>query len=350
MPNFKFFVGTNLEEFQKFAGKDKVIMVDGTIPGWECKYPHRHFDHHRKGGEKVQIDEMTEEWYDQPHQHDPQDIRLVLPYFHHDKNIVIATTQLDADACVAAAYFIAGGLFSPASMDRLRAIAYDCDHLGVPPELAHLKDFAFKAVATFIQPAIREAIPISLGIDPKDFKNWTAEQRQLVSSESFRRSTEWLVSAALGLRPWPGESGEADGYAAELSEMADRLISEGRISQVGEMAVGDGTGYPYVNPRSFYMAWERSGYGVPPLSLTYREHKASPTAKTYTIAALGGIDLTDGYFDALTAAERAVNPDADPWGGRATVGGSGWNTGSTLEPAQVFEALSPAPNPHNAQP
>lgn len=334
MTSFRFFVGTELAALQAFAGDHKIVMLDGTVPGWIPNNWDVHFDHHRKDGAKVQIDEMRSVW--------PEDDPV--GYCHYTGNIVIATTQLDADAAVAAAYYTAGGLFSPEAMRKLRAIAWDCDHLTVPADLADLKDFAFKAVAAFIQPSIRDAIPASLGLDPKGFKSWTAEERQAVSSESFRRTTEWLVSAALGLRPWPGESGEADGYAQELSDMADRLIAEGRINLIKvndrpNMATGDGTGFAYVNPRSFYIAWEKMGYGVPDLSLTYREHKSGTRA--YTIATNGDIDLTDGYFEAITAEEMSENPAADPWGGRATVGGSGWNTGSVLEPQQVLWAMGP---------
>lgn len=49
--------------------------------------------------------------------------------------------------------------------------------------------------------------------------------------------------------------------------------------------------------------------------------------------------VSAGVFDALTEAERAINPNNDPWGGRKTVGGSGWNTPSKLKPFQVIDIV-----------
>ena len=48
--------------------------------------------------------------------------------------------------------------------------------------------------------------------------------------------------------------------------------------------------------------------------------------------ALSELDYTRGTFDSLTAKEKELNPNADGWGGRKTVGGSGWNTPQSTDP------------------
>jgi hypothetical protein len=50
-------------------------------------------------------------------------------------------------------------------------------------------------------------------------------------------------------------------------------------------------------------------------------------------------DFTRGVFDALTKAERDRAPNADGWGGRATVGGSGWDTPSLLTAPEVIDIV-----------
>lgn len=323
MSSVTFFVGTKLEDLQIAAKGKRIIMIDGTVPGWKPEVDDLHWDHHRLGGAKIQIDEIP-----------------AIPIRDaHTSDWLIATTQLDADACVASAWVYCKVLNNYAfkdeqeTIDKLRAIAYDCDHLCVPDELDYLADFAAKAVATFKVPVIRDQVPIEMGLDPAKSREWTDEQRLAVSAESFRRSTQWLIDAALGLRPFPGEMGEADGYQSKLESDAQMLIKEDRLQLINGVCVGDGTGKGYIDPRSFIIGW-RCQFGIRETdwTLTYRDHKAGGIV--YTIASKSQ-DLTDGVFDRLSAAEKAIDSTVDGWGGRALVGGSGWNTPSLLTIEQV---------------
>lgn len=83
-----------------------VIMVDGTVPDWTFKPEDRHFDHHRSGGAKVQIDEI------------PTSVAGEL-----QGNEVFVTTQVDADACAAAAWCQLGDRITEQQQRKLRAIA-----------------------------------------------------------------------------------------------------------------------------------------------------------------------------------------------------------------------------------
>jgi hypothetical protein len=89
-----------------------IIMVDGTVPGWTFRPEDRHFDHHQPGGGPIQLDEI------------PVSVASSL-----QGNEIFVTTQVDADACVAAAWCQVGHLLSEEEKRKLRAIAFDCDHL-----------------------------------------------------------------------------------------------------------------------------------------------------------------------------------------------------------------------------
>lgn len=54
---------------------------------------------------------------------------------------------------MAAAWCQVGHLLSEEQKQKLRAIAFDCDHLIVPDDLKDLADFASQAVATLKQAA-----------------------------------------------------------------------------------------------------------------------------------------------------------------------------------------------------
>lgn len=100
------------------ASDQPIIMVDGTVHGWTFKPGDRHFDHHKSGGAKVQIDEI------------PASVASSL-----QGSEIFVTTQVDADACVAAAWCQVGDRITEEQKRKLRAIAWDCDHLSVPDEL-----------------------------------------------------------------------------------------------------------------------------------------------------------------------------------------------------------------------
>ena len=171
----------------------RVYMVDGTVPGWSPREGDYHWDHHRAGGDPIQINEIEGDF----------------PCPQGDDLIV--TTQVDADACVSGALLVLqGDEYTPQRgwYSKLQAIAWDCDHLHVPKRASygHLADFAAKAVADLKQQGFKLAGEMGL---PNDRGQWSAEQREAYASRSFREGTMWLVDAALGKRPWPGDSPDA---------------------------------------------------------------------------------------------------------------------------------------------
>ncbi|MBD1843281.1 hypothetical protein H6F89_07675 [Cyanobacteria bacterium FACHB-63] len=317
----------------------QIIMVDGTVPDWEAKPGDLHWDHHRPNGADVQIDEIPA----------PKE-RSLLEEQSTDQPACLVTTMVDPDACCAAAWVqLPREVLSDETIAKLKAIAWDCDHLSVPEELEQYAEFAAKAVVALKHSS--EGIAAELGL-PSERKDWTEDHWQAYSSESFRRGTEWLIAAANGDRPYPGECGEADDYWQQLEADTRMLIDNHRIQLIktdrGEIAVCDQTHVGHgIDPRSFYQAIPRlrgaSTVPLRPEAITVREHRSGGTQ--YTLGSIPlhpkqhTLDFTQGTFDRLTAAEQAKDPEAGAWGGRRTVGGSPWNTPSQLTIEEIIALL-----------
>lgn len=304
--------------------EEPVIMVDGTVPDWQFKSEDKHFDHHRPGGAKVQIAEI------------PKSLSENLT-----GNEVFVTTQVDADACVAAAWCQVGKKIDEETKRKLEAIAWDCDHLTVPPELKDLAKFAAEAVATL--KLVSAKIPEKLSL-PKHRSQWSEDQRIAYASEAFRLGSEWLINACLTQCLFPGENNEAAEYWQQVEANRDLLIQQQRIvyltTPMGLFPVCDTRGMNcYVDPRSFLQALTNVD-NILPMTLTARTFKDGK-GTTYTLGCISThpqaeqFDYTLCVFQNLTEAEKAKNPEAEAWGGRSTVGGSGWNTPSLLTKEEV---------------
>ncbi|RMF25157.1 MAG: hypothetical protein D6756_05935 [Cyanobacteria bacterium J083] len=316
----------------------QIIMVDGTVPGWSPRPQDLHWDHHRPQGADIQIDEMPF-----PSQTSlREELAGELPP-------CIVTPQLDADACCAAAWFqLPRSYLTPETVARLRAIAWDCDHLMVPAELSAWAEFAAKAVVALKTSGAEIAKELQL---PKERKTWSQAQWEAYFSEGFKRGTEWLIAAAKGEKPWPGEQGEANNYRQRIERDACLLLEQNRIKLLstprGAIAIGDlrGIGH-YIDPKSFNQAIIQLAplEAIRPETLLMREHKYGGGIQ-YTLGCLPQhpqskyLDYTAGTFERLTQAELAKDPMAQGWGGRRTVGGSGWNTPSHLAPEEVIALL-----------
>ena len=313
-----------------------IAMVDGTVPGYSLREGDLHFDHHRVGGKATQIEDMPEEW-------DMWEIETIV------------TTQVDADACVAAAYLQLAPEVSPENEQKLKAIAYDCDHLKVSEDLEDLADFAAQAVAALKSEGFKLASKLGL---PEDRKGWTEDQKVLYASECFKQGSEWLIAAIKGDRPYPGELGEAAEYWQQVQSDEQQFIDESRITKYKDALLFNMMGWKgrYVDPRASLRAAKRLGLSAT-ITLTQREMKEN--GWSYTIASsvknlLTGFDA----FRNLTKAEavkRGIEVDLvdefwgtpelnarigfDPWGGREAVGGSGWRTPSLLQPKEVIDTL-----------
>lgn len=331
-----YLVTTRLEVFLKEAESGcQVFMVDGTVPGWRPTINNFRFDHHQNDGADIQIDEIH------------TSLDRIIP----DIDALIVTTATDADACVAAAYLQIGDLISVEILQKLRAIAYDCDHLVVPQSLAKYADFAAQCVAAMKSDS--DKLVEELGLS-KDRKTWTIEEKEKYASLAFQKGTEALISACKGERKFPGELGEAKEYWEKVEENTQLLLNENRVTFYRNTLLIDYKGLQgrYIDPRCALKAYDflRENYGhdcATPITLAQREVYIKDEFKgfSYTIGCiplhpqLKNLNYSKGVFEALTAAERKINPNAEGWGGRKTVGGSGRNTPSQLKPEEVIDVV-----------
>jgi len=305
-----------------------IVMIDGTVPGWIASPEDLHFDHHRPGGDPIQLTEI------------PQGIKL-------PKSFTFVTTQVDADACAAAAYMLLQQIPQEPTEEyeaiaNLKAIAYDCDHLGCPPELGKYRaNLAKKAVAALKESG--NAIAAGFGL-PRNRKEWTEDQKIAYASEAFKLGTRWLTNACLGNCPYPGERGEADAYFERMEAMRPQVYANCSIYR--GCAIFDQRSFEgYVDPR-LLVEWARENSVTHPITLTIRDGSLMPNTKlvegyegvlyNYT---LGSIPLhpsgSPKFSDKLVWAklqELEVNlrtqfklplPET-AWGGRNEVGGSSW--------------------------
>lgn len=331
----KYLVTTRLEVLEEQSEGCQVFMVDGTVPGWQPKKNDYHFDHHRPGGADIQIDEMI----DYTDDINPKD------------NVIIVTTMVDADACVAAAYLQIANLIKKEDLNKLRAIAYDCDHLEVPESLSRYADFAAQCVAAMKSDS--EEIITLLNL-PKDRREWSIEQKENYSSLAFKQGTEDIIAACYKERKFPGESGEAKAYWEKVKSNTEMLLNKKRVTFYRDCLLINYKGLQgqYIDPRCALKAykWLYDNYNHEcqfPITLAQREVYIDSEFKgyAYTLGCiplhpkLNNLDYTKKVFEKLTEAERKINPQADGWGGRKTVGGSGWNTPSKLLPEEVIDIV-----------
>lgn len=307
-----------------------VIMLDGTVPGWEPRTGDFHFDHHRPGGAPIQLEEI------------PEDIKI-------PEQVTFVTTQVDADACAAAAWIQLIQLkgLTEEVRRRLTAIAYDCDHLGLPPGEKYdpYRVFARDAVASL--KLLGDRLVQELGL-PSDRRSWSEEQRELHSSESFRAGTEALVEASLGKAPWPGEQGEAKAYWDKVEEI--RPWVEEHSTLIWGVAVLDLRESPgYVDPR-LLVDWARKQRAHKNVTLSVRVREGVE-GYSYTLGSVplhpeGSPRFSDRkVWDALNDFEiekrktLGLPAPSSSWGGRNEVGGSGLNTPSLATPKEVVEVV-----------
>lgn len=313
----------------------QIVMLDGSVPGWQKRDKDLHYDHHQNGGALVQIDEI------------PKSIRKKI-----DADAVFTTTQIDADACVAAAWCQTAEEVDADNLRKLRSIAFDCDYLAVPQELGDLADFAAQAVATLkvVGKALRKKLS-----SHQSKETWASEHKRIFSSLVFKTETEWLILASKGWCKYPGENGEAKDYWAQVEKDTKMLVASNRISYYRGAAIINyrGLGRQYIDPRSATRAisadWQ-AGKHLLPITLSVREVwiKKKYVGLSYTIGNfpshpdLKDLDyLASGTFEALTLAEKDTDVDCEEWGGRKTLGGSSWNKVSNLHPEEVIDiALS----------
>ncbi|WP_069791283.1 hypothetical protein A5482_014705 (plasmid) [Cyanobacterium sp. IPPAS B-1200] len=297
--DIRFVVTTRNEVLEAINSEYQIVMVDGTVPNFQLRETDLHFDHHRQGGKAVQIDEI------------PSNLSL-------ENKICFVTTQVDADATVAGAYILLQGNISVANLSKLRAIAWDCDHLFVPDELAEYRDFASQAVAGM--KANSNSLVRKLGL-PKDRKLWSIEDKELYATKAFEQGVYHLIDACKGARPFPGESGEARTYWEGVEKNTRILKEQNRVTEYNGSVIIDYCGLEgYIDPRCalrIVQSWEKQPQS--PITLSrrdiYRENKF--LGVSYTIGCIpwhpniDDLDYTRGTFDALTQAEVLKGGDAE---------------------------------------
>jgi hypothetical protein len=326
-------------------------MVDGTVPDWHLRKGDFLFDHHRPDGAKIQIEDI----WKSIEKANEAGIDIIGLFPQETDDILFVTTLLDADAVCSAVYLFKG-YFSQEALDqdterKLCAISYDCDHLAVPSELSEYADFAAKCVAGMKCDSDEFTIDLDM---PKDRRQWTIEDKEYFMSRAFEKSFWNLVRAVEGKDNWPCDHPKVSEYWEKVEKYTNLLIEEKRINFYKDCAVVtmSGLGGTYIDPRCAYRAIDRllgdSDYSeIYPYTLTQREVIVDNkfVGNKYTLACnpnhpeSEGIDFTKEIYSALSEAEKARDPNAEGWSGRATVGGSGWNTCSVLCPQEVIEIV-----------
>ncbi|MGZ0020554.1 hypothetical protein [Nitrosomonas sp. wSCUT-2] len=328
-----------------------IVMVDGTVPHWLPRARDQHFDHHKPGGAPIQLLEIP----------DTANIPA---------NACFVTTQVDADACAAAAWLQLLAIQPAAAVlnrarNHLCAIAYECDHLGQPSTQSDsgLEDFARNAVAALKLSSHALAARLEL---PNDRNTWSAEQKLQFASRAFQQGTEWLVQAAQGFGAWPGETGEASAYWAQFHRQRPEIWARCRL--VNGIGVLDQRGITaYVDPRHL-IDWVRQQTGHRNITLTVRDRflevvhpdrKVTLPGYSYTLGSVplhpcGSPKFSECYiWEKLTQAETikrnllGFSPSSSGWGGRNEVGGSSWNDAALLTPEEVISHVLTVPSDCN---
>lgn len=319
----------------------QIVMVDGTVPNWQPRQGiDLHFDHHNPDGAMCQLEELP------LYELSGCDQEITL------NNYCFVTTQVDADACVAAAAIIIaseyggfinrnyGALQKQDWYRNLQSIALDCDHLGIPANYPHLQSFD-KFAANVVAGLKEQGFALSREMRlPQNRQQWTESERLEYHSACFKQGTLSLVKAVLGESPYP----MAVNYWNEQNKLKSSL--EPRLSLVKGSLFIDLTGWDlgYIDPR--IPLWVAAGiYAKTPYTLTKRD-RVNPAGTSYTLGCdpahplYSQVDYTD-IWAVLTALEQAKNPDytIPGWGGRKTVGGSSWNQTSNLSPDEILEVL-----------
>lgn len=338
--DFAYLVTTDLLQLPQTP----IVMLDGTVPGWAPRAQDIHLDHHRPGGADVQIAEI------------PDALTLAA-------DATFVTTQIDADACAAAAWIQLQAMSLPlaqreAARLRLTCIAYDCDHLGLPADAQYepYRSFAAAAVA-----ALKESggeIAAALGL-PSDRRAWTEAERTAHASAAFRHGSVHLIQAALGLRQWPGENGEAAAYFERMEAMRQQVYRHCRLYR-GCAVLDQRPLDDFIDAR-LLVEWARDNRAPECVTLTVRDGVRLPNASrlppeasplySYTLGrvplhAQGSPRYSDlGVWERLAAAEtdwrrqRGWAAPATGWGGRNDVGGSGWRDPAVSPPEAVLDQV-----------
>lgn len=328
----KFVVTTRREVIEQLkADSFYVIGVDGTAPNSKELYDEL-YDHHRPGGADIQILELPN-------------------YFPPRDRYAIVTTMVDADA-ICAAWWVTNyrdtstvhRVLSEEEREFLEAISYDCDHLAVPEK--YKKYEAAMVVAALKEDSKSLIKELNLSSNRRE---WSIEDKETFASKAFEKGVYTIDLLLKG--EWDYKA-IAVPYWKTVQQNVELIIRGDRISTYRDCLLFNarGLGGRYIDPRCWLLACERIGLNtkaLKPITLTHRDVYIENNFKgvSYTLGCvplhqeLKDLDYTKTVFRNLTIAEKELDPNADGWGGRKTVGGSGWNTPSNLTPEQVIDIV-----------
>jgi hypothetical protein len=214
----------------------------------------------------------------------------------------------------------------------------------VPSRLSHLSDFAAQAVAGMKV----ESDKIAEDLDyPDNHADWTVEQLENYSTKAFEFCIEWLILAAKGKAKWPGEGGESLKYWEEVKADSAEILEKERITFFKGIPIFDIRDFDHlVDPRACLIALKEMQVPHLPMTITIKKHNMGGDKYTLGCDPLHPeahqIDYTKSTYKELSRAENIkelVSLERKVWGGRKTVGGSGWNHPTTLTAQEVADIV-----------
>jgi hypothetical protein len=182
---------------------------------------------------------------------------------------------------------------------------------------------------------------------PQDRNTWSVEQIEKYSTQAFEINSEWLIKACLGQESWPGEKGEARQFWEEIEKDTKALLDEDKIRIIKDIPVFDITYFDHpVDPRACLKALKKTGKGYLPMTITVKNHPLGGVKYTLGCDPLhpevSDLDYVKLTFSELSKKENIKEHaplDRVVWGGRKTVGGSGWNHPSILSPEEIVDII-----------
>ncbi len=271
----------------------RYLSVDGAVPGAAVTW-----DHHQSG-EPVNLEAM-------PGSVDPGAFDGV------------GTTLADTDALASVVAVLGGGADAlPArAREALLAASWWCDHLGPHPRLGREANRRGRRLDAFVSAALAAGPP-----------------------SEFARLCRLVAARIAEGRALPGRSGTPAGRHARLLE--------GRVRLVGDVIVADMRGLAEgVHPGAVYRARPAGRVAVfvgdhprGGVRYTVGRNPSHPRAPDDLRPLLGLLAAAE-HAHGPPARLPAPGPESENWGGRREVGGSPWNYGSRLAPAEVTRIVA----------
>ena len=292
------FVATRAEDVP--AGCKRFISVDGSVPGYTLRW-----DHH-VSGERINLEAMPD-------------------VFDASEFDGVGTTLADADALASVVAVMLGGKgrIAAEALAILESASYWCDHLRGHPSHAD------------------EVNRLGRGLLDAIDARLEGKQREAASVEFAVLATEIAEKVAQG-EPLPF----LDRFA-EHQRRAAAVKSDGKLTELGEIALVDLRDAPEIDPAAVYelhvcpvsVHVDRHEDGGPRYTVGVHPHlHRAPSDIRPALRALARAEHEHGPPALCPSSE----PGSENWGGRARVFGSPWNYGSRLSSEEVVRIVAEA--------